>query len=206
MKSVFLSASVPLPDRNPRYHETSDVIAIRDAVRALTAVVLPVAELHWGGHPSITPLIRVVAEDIGILDAVHVHLYQSDFFSDVLPTDNARFERYVLTPKAPIQKPTRLASLAAMRETMVRATEFDAGVFIGGMEGVEEEFDLFRSTNPEAVLLPVASTGAAARFLWEKERISLQLPDDLSTERSYGTLFRRLIDIPNAGSDQELSK
>lgn len=130
MKSIFLSASVPLPDRHERYHGTADVIAIRDAVRALATVVLPHAALHWGGHPSITPLIRVVAQDVGVTDAVHVHLYQSAFFSKVLPDDNAAFERYVLTPAAPVDKPLQPDSLKVMRETMIGAAAFAAGIFI----------------------------------------------------------------------------
>lgn len=197
MKSIFLSASVPLPERHERYYETSDVIAIRDAVRALATVVLPYAELHWGGHPSITPLIRVVAQDIGVTDAAHIYLYQSAFFSDVLPTDNAAFERFVLTEAAPADSPTRDASLAQMRQTMIGATRFDAGIFIGGMEGVEDEFDLFRQRNPNAALLPIASTGAAAQLIYEREREFLSLPQELRTEYSYPTLFRRLIGLPD---------
>jgi hypothetical protein len=198
MKAIFLSASVPLPERHERYHSTSDVIAIRDAVRALATVVLPHAELHWGGHPSIPPLIRVVAQDIGITDAAHVHLYQSAFFSKILPTDNAAFERYVLTDEVPAGNATRDDSLTAMRRTMIGTTRFDAGIFIGGMEGVEEEFELFRQLNPEAILLPIASTGAAAQFIYERERQALDLPDDLLTEYSYPTLFRRLIGLPDS--------
>ncbi len=199
MKAVFLSASVPLPGRHERYYSTSDVIAIRDAVRALATVVLPHAELHWGGHPSITPLIRVVAQDVGVTDAAHVYLYQSAFFSKTLPSDNAAFERYILTNEAPVGNATRADSLAAMRQTMIGATQFDAGIFIGGMEGVEEEFDLFRQLNPNAVLLPIASTGAAAQFIYERERQALDLPADLQTEYSYPTLFRRLIGLPDGG-------
>lgn len=202
MKAIFLSASVPLPERHERYHSTSDVIAIRDAVRALATVVLPHAELHWGGHPSITPLIRVVAQDIGVTDAAHVHLYQSAFFSKILPTDNAAFERYVLTNEAPAGNATRDDSLAAMRQAMIGATRFDAGIFIGGMEGVEEEFDLFRQLNPEAIVLPIASTGAAAQLVFERERQALNLPDELLTEYSYPTLFRRLIGLPDNGGDR----
>ena len=197
MKSIFLSASVPLPERHERYHKTSDVIAIRDAVRALATVVLPYAELHWGGHPSITPLIRVVAQDIGVTDAAHIYLYQSAFFSDVLPTDNAAFERFVLTEAVPAGRATREASLARMRQLMIEAARFDAGIFIGGMEGVEDEFDLFRERNPNATLLPIASTGAAAQLIYEREREFLNLPEELRTEYSYPTLFRRLIGLPD---------
>lgn len=197
MKSIFLSASVPLPERHERYYETSDVIAIRDAVRALATVVLPHAELHWGGHPSITPLIRVVAQDIGVTDGAHIYLYQSAFFSDVLPTDNAAFERFVLTEAVPMGSATRDASLARMREEMIEGAHFDAGIFIGGMEGVEHEFDLFRQFNPTAKLLPIASTGAAAQLIYERERENLQFPEELMTEYSYPTLFRRLIGLPD---------
>lgn len=197
MKAIFLSASVPLPERNPRYHATSDVIAIRDAVRALATVVLPHAELHWGGHPSITPLVRVVAKDIGVTDADHVYLYQSAFFNAILPEDNAAFERYVLTAALPEMQPTREASLIGMREAMIGGRRFDAGIFIGGMEGVEDEFELFRERNPDAALLPIASTGAAAQIIYERERETLDLSEMLLTEYSYPTLFRRLIGLPD---------
>lgn len=41
IKNIFLSASIPLQERDPGYIETADIIAIRDAVIALTTVVLP---------------------------------------------------------------------------------------------------------------------------------------------------------------------
>jgi hypothetical protein len=48
--------SVPLPSRNPVYFETADVIA----VRALTMVVVEQQiQLVFGGHPAITPMIRL---------------------------------------------------------------------------------------------------------------------------------------------------
>src|SRR4051812_22534439 len=117
MKALFLSASVPDPKRHPRYHSTADVIAIRDAVRALATVVLPKASLYWGGHPAITPLIRVVAKDVGVKGVDRVRLFQSAWYSDQLPTDNAAFERYVLTAR----KDSLGESLALMRQEMLSA-------------------------------------------------------------------------------------
>src|SRR5690606_35061305 len=64
MKSIFLSASIPLPERDAKYYDTADIVAIRDAVIALTTVVLPHHRIVWGGHPSITPLIYYVMEKI----------------------------------------------------------------------------------------------------------------------------------------------
>ena len=55
VKNIFLSASVPLPERE--YFGTEDVIAIRDSVIALASAVLANPDYHliWGGHPSVTP-------------------------------------------------------------------------------------------------------------------------------------------------------
>lgn len=39
MIDVFLSASVPLPDRNRVFFDTADVLAIREAIKALIEVV-----------------------------------------------------------------------------------------------------------------------------------------------------------------------
>jgi hypothetical protein len=189
MRSIFLSASVPLPDRDPRYYDTADVISIRDAVRAVAAVVLPHAELHWGGHPSITPLIRSVAEDVGLLSSVHVNLYQSAYFIGQLPAENEVFERITMVPAMN----TREASLEEMRRVMLSAARFDAAIFIGGMEGVEDEFSLFRSAYPGITALPIASTGAAARVLYDRHREELKLPSSLVNEYTYPSLFRRLI-------------
>lgn len=193
MKAIFLSASVPDPRRHPRYYTTADIISIRDSVRALATVVLPHATLFWGGHPAITPLIRAVAESVGILGVDRVRLFQSAWFRDTLPSDNAAFERYELTQK----KVTLAESLAEMRERMFSASEFDAGIFIGGMEGVEVEFELFRSGHPNAKVLPVASTGAAAAIIYQRERERLSLSDELETEYAYPSLFRRLLDLPS---------
>jgi hypothetical protein len=62
MTNIFLSASIPLPERHPKYYETADLIAIRDAVIALASIALPNHRIIWGGHPSITPLIYYVIE------------------------------------------------------------------------------------------------------------------------------------------------
>ena len=189
MTAIFLSASVPDPKRHQRYHSTADVIAIRDAVRAIATVALPHASLHWGGHPAITPLVRVVAESVGITGADRVRLFQSRWFSDVLPEDNAAFERYELTPR----EATLAESLLSMRNKMLDSAAFDAGIFIGGMEGVEEEFALFRAKHPDAAVLPVATTGAAARIVYEREKDRLSLSPALADDYAYPSLFRQLL-------------
>jgi hypothetical protein len=41
MIHVFLSASVPLPNRDPEFLATADVVAIREAIKALVGEVIP---------------------------------------------------------------------------------------------------------------------------------------------------------------------
>jgi hypothetical protein len=191
MEAIFLSASVPDPARHPKYHRTSDVTAIRDAIRALVTVVLPSARLVWGGHPAITPLVRVVADGIGITGTGKVRLFQSNYFRGKMPTDNAAFEHVTVVRAV---KGDRAASLERMRRRMIGSERFVAGVFIGGMEGVEEEYRLFRAEHPQAKVLPVASTGAAALLIYEQERGLL--PEDLLVDMAYPSMFRRLLGPP----------
>ena len=56
-----------------------------------------------------------------------------------------------------------------MRNRMLDEYEFAAGVFIGGMEGVEEEYRMFIKKHPHAITLPIASTGAAAKKIYDEQ-------------------------------------
>ena len=67
-----------------------------------------------------------------------------------------------------------------MRQSMIATGGFTAAFFIGGMEGVEEEFALFRDRWPAVPAFPIASTGAAARRLFDQWEPSLPF---LSMER-----------------------
>lgn len=163
LKNIFLSASIPLPERDPKYFETADVIAIRDAVIALATNVLPEHRLIWGGHPSITPLIYYVMQKLNIDVQKHLVLYQSKFFEKYFPEDNNKFKNVVQTPVFG----DRDSSLRLMRELMFVQYDFTAGVFIGGMEGVIDEFNLFKELHPKAIIIPLASTGAASKIIYE---------------------------------------
>ncbi|UPL50213.1 SLOG domain-containing protein [Hymenobacter sublimis] len=184
MKKIFLSASVPDPQRDQRYHGTADVIAIREAVRALATLILPSAMLVWGGHPAITPLIRIIAEGLGLHTQSPVILYQSAFFEGSFPESNSAFETIIVTKRAQDKK----ESLALMRQQMLTDHIFDAGVFIGGMEGVEEEFELFKRYQPNVSVLPLATTGGAAKVIYDQQPGAF--PAILGSQYSYLSLFR----------------
>lgn len=194
LKHIFLSASIPSPERDAKYYETADMIGIRDAVRALAATILPHARLVWGGHPSITPLIREVLERVGISPCEigrHVTLYQSAFFEGMFPIDNECVEHIILTQVRFSQGvKDRKASLAEMREQMLAPVHnYVAGIFIGGMEGVEAEYELFKEYHADALLLPMASTGGAALEIYNRNSFDIRLKNDFD----YRTLFSELL-------------
>lgn len=189
LKNIFLSASVPLPERDPKYIETADVIAIRDAVIALAAAVLPSHRLIWGGHPSITPLIYYVMEKLKMDIQNHLWLYQSLFFKDKFPEDNEKFKNVHYTES----QGDIHSSIQLMRNRMLSENAFSAAVFIGGMDGIEVEYNMFRENHPEALVLPVASTGAATKIVYDN-----LLPEKFKHERlvkdyGYMSLFQKLL-------------
>ncbi len=160
--AIFLSASVPDPERAPEFARTADSVAITSAVSALLFVTLGRRPLVWGGHPAITPMVWEVARSMELDYGTWVKLYQSKHWEDKFPEDNDRFGNVTYTPDI---NHDRERSLRLMRQTMFRENEFIAAVFIGGMKGILDEYELFRERQPQAKLLPVASTGGAAATL-----------------------------------------
>jgi hypothetical protein len=161
MKEIFLSASVPLPGRG-KYFETADPFLIQVAVRELVMAIAGERLLVWGGHPAITPMIWAVCEDLNIAYEKSVVLYQSHFFEEQFPIENARFRNVV--PVKAVGK-DREASLLAMRTEMLSRPELDAAVFIGGMEGIEAEYSLFRRYHGKEQVICLGAPGGAARDL-----------------------------------------
>jgi len=189
MPSVFLAASIPLPNQDARYSETADVIAIRDSVRALVSVVIPTGRIVFGGHPAITPLIRLLVRGMTADVRQHVILYQSRIYEQRFPPEVAEFEDVRFVDAVGTDE---AASLREMRRAMIGSQQFDAGVFLGGMDGVEREYEIFREIHPDKPAFPIASTGAAARILFnEYARDQLELLTDLR----YLSLFRRLLNF-----------
>ena len=198
MKNIFLSASIPLPERDSKYIDTADIIAIRDAVIALTTVVLPHHRLVWGGHPSITPLVYYVMKKLNLNIQEHVTIYQSKFFEKYFPEDNNKFNNVILTD---VIDNDRDKSLLHMRERILDEFEFSAAVFIGGMEGIEGdkekgiegEYKMFIDRHPQALILPIASTGAATKIIYDN-----LLPEEQKNERflkdyGYMSLFQKFL-------------
>lgn len=162
MKDIFLSAGVPGPEDNP-YCQTADPLLIHSAVRSLCTLVFGHKRIIWGGHPAITPMMWAACENLGIDYAKTVHLYQSKFFDEYFPEENRMFGNVTYIEA----RSTREASLAAMRTAMMQHP-YEVGVFIGGKDGVELEFKMFRKAHRNAKIAVFPSTGGAARMIGER--------------------------------------
>jgi hypothetical protein len=192
MSAIFLSASVPQIGRGD-FYKSANPYLIQCAVRELLVAALGRRLLVWGGHPAITPMVWATCEDLGAPYARSVVLYQSTFFEQLYPEENAHFGNTVYVDKV---NDDRAASLLKMREQMLGRNDLVAAVFIGGMEGAFEEYDLFVKFHPEAIVLPVPGPGGAARDLAGKLGLwNERTPEDLNFAR----LFHETLSI---GADE----
>jgi hypothetical protein len=106
--AIFLSAGVPDPKRSPDHAQTADNVAISAAVSALAHVTLGRRKLVWGGHPSITPMIWAIAEDLRVDYGSWISLYQSKLFGNEFPKENSLFQNVTYTE--PVRKDVKKAS------------------------------------------------------------------------------------------------
>ena len=195
---IFLSASMPTKDRDHRFFDSADFIAIRDAVVALVNAIIPNYKLVWGGHPAITPIIHDIFKKRGFDYNKHITIYQSNYFSGKMPKENQQFDNVILTQEVRChadEKRNISESLAIMRKRILTDNPIYAGVFIGGMEGVLDEYNLLKFyTNEKSKIFPIASTGGAARILYKEmlDRQELYNPR-LLTDYCYATLFNDLL-------------
>lgn len=161
MSSIFLSASVPVPGRG-HYFESADPFLIQMAVRELLVLALGRRRIVWGGHPAITPMVWAVCEDLGVRYSEAVELYQSRFFEEIFPEENARFKNVHFVDAV---EGDQAASLQTMREAMLSREDLETAVFIGGMEGITSEYEMYSALHPSGKVIAVPSPGGAARDL-----------------------------------------
>jgi hypothetical protein len=185
MKNVFLSASVPLKDRE--YFDTANPFLIQFAVREFLTACLGRYHIIWGGHPAITPMVWAVCEDLGVEYSQNVTLYQSKLFKDVFPEENKRFGNVVYVDAV---GEDRSKSLSKMRHEML-SLDYEAAVLIGGMQGIFDEYHLLRELHPNVKTLPVYSPGGAAMQL----AIDLKQPFN---RIDYAAMFYEFLGIDGA--------
>jgi hypothetical protein len=164
------------------YHQSADPFLIQFAVRELITATLGRRLIVWGGHPAITPMVWATCEDLGVNYGRAVVLYQSTYFQDVFPDENKRFGNVQYIDHVPGD---REVSLLQMRQAMLSRDDLSAAVFIGGMEGIAAEHDLFVKYHPQAKVLPVAAPGGAARDLAAKLGVSVEKMEDVDFSRMF---------------------
>lgn len=186
---VFMSASVPSPERADQFRRIPDAAEqIEQAVVSLTRAVLSEGgRLVFGGHPAISPLVAMVAgeyrkpryaESKEDRPRPNVRIYQSDLFRERIPESTLLMFQLgmadlVWTPKnpnesfddGPAKGPRFRRSLDRMRDMMLRDEQPDAMVAIGGMEGVFDETRLFRDLFPGRPIYALRRTGGASALL-----------------------------------------
>jgi hypothetical protein len=186
--TVLMSASVPTEERNAEFRKIANAqVQIEQAVIALARSVFQAGgRLVFGGHPSISPIVLMVAAEYGFdrpaessgeRQAKPVVIYQSKAYEEVIPdttyelfnlgyaeinwTEAVEGEKFDKSVKDTEQCHR---SLTLMRQSMVRENP-DALVCIGGMEGVIEEFEIFRERFPNRLIYLFEPTGGASSKL-----------------------------------------
>jgi hypothetical protein len=206
-------------EANRAYLATAEPVRIRSAVVALTRTMLLCGvRLVFGAHPSISPMVLDTARDVAVYrneqhfgsdepkerralrpaqaSKASVLIFQSAYFEKELPGSTLQLASWqagvmVLTSAAAegAAKDARSLSLLRMRESMVSVPNLCAAVFIGGMDGCEQEAQLFQQHAPDKPMYAIASTGSAARKLWqdepEKYSGTLTSPRELQDNLSY---------------------
>jgi SLOG cluster3 family len=188
VNAIFLSASVPLGSRANRF-PPADRFLIQTAVRAFVLVALGRRLIVWGGHPGITPMVWTAGSDVNVDFEKAVRLYQSEYFEDNFPKINQKFKNVRIVKSVPGDLG---ASLRAMRSQMLADSQFDGAVFIGGMDGIEEEFQMFREKLPGLPIVLVDSGGGATATLASKYP---QYGEGTNRPFDYFTLFSRRLGI-----------
>jgi hypothetical protein len=193
-KRIFLSASIPSPQREAEYRRVPDAAQQIDhaVVSLCRAVFSRGGTVVFGGHPSISPLVALVAAEYagpGADDAPPqqqprepmVMIYQSRVFEGSLPDETLLMYRMGFAELRWINKepgeffdpadPTSLlrigGSLKRMRQAMIEETNPLAMVCIGGMKGVLDEFAMFTSLRSAPVYV-FEATGGASLILAER--------------------------------------
>jgi len=189
-KAIFLSASFPSEEQSPVDYATADAAEISQAIVAVVRGVLASnGSLVFGGHPTVTPLVLMVAQEYlpeGVDERRHladgsglpVIVYQSRIFQPFLTqstkdlfdwslgqirwTPQAEGENPRFTPSGKLIPGTAPLSLEDMRTRMLRETKPCAAFFIGGMDGIRNEANMCREFVRDCQLFFVGAPGGAS--------------------------------------------
>lgn len=181
---VFIAASFPSGPRAEPW-PVSDGSAVAEAVTAAVRTIIGMdGKVLFGGHPTITPLVLMVANEYDVRGRVDV--YQSAWFADEITPATRRLEQ---TGAGTIHmvpaRTTRDDSLKVMRTEMLSLSSIRGGLFVGGMEGIVDEHERFGDAHPDLPRLVVAGPGGAAATLSTDPTVTSAVRELLVSSRQY---------------------
>lgn len=203
-RHVFLSASFPSGRRGEEVRPF-DAAAIADAVTAVVrAVLVNGGRLLFGGHPTITPLVLMIGSELRLQNAVDV--FQSQWFRDRITGDTWRLARLrVGTIHFTPRRETLDASLAEMRRQMLEFVVPAGAIFVGGMSGIVDEYELVGSIRPGVPRIPVVGPGgAAARLPMERDDVPEALRQEVES-RHYPFVASRIVEVLGETGDVSMA-
>ena len=183
---IFLSAGIP--DEGREGFDTINRSATAGAVMAFTRVCAEYnIPFYFGGQPAITPLVWSVAKDFSKKEKPLITIYQSKFFEGKTLHEIDYFENIVWTEKV---ENNLAASIENMRKQMFCENETVAAVFIGGSNGIRDEYELLKDISPQTRMLPFASTGGVSKMMYDREKID---EPELTESFAYYQIFKDLL-------------
>lgn len=183
--TVFLSASYP--EWSPESTRELDSRDVLDAVSSITRAILGAGgRILYGGHPTISPIILDVAseyaenqEPIQPIVIVYQSLYFDEHPGYEIPRATRRLgkKEWAELRWSDSVNDSESESLRLMRQEMIHTLEPDAAIFIGGKDGIIEEWRMYKEEYPERPAIPIGSAGGDAELI-------LQSPDRFSESPS----------------------
>lgn len=201
-RHVFLSASFPSGERGKAV-APCDPSGVADAVTALVRAVLSRnGKLLFGGHPTITPLVLAIALEHRSKHSVDV--FQSEWFRDRITPETQRLADLGYGEIHWTEKHDDLdRTLSTMRQQMLDFGHVAGAVFVGGMDGIEEEHRMVGQMLPGIPRMPMRGPGGAAARL---QTIDNEVPKHIAQQlgsRAYPLLSSKIVDFLSATDTDE---
>ena len=111
-----------------------------------------------------------------------MHIYQSEHYRNKTPKSLEYYNDIHWIVDDPVDH------LKVMRQAMF-SNETDCAVFIGGMNGILDEFKLLHEMKPEVVVYPIQSVGGASEYLYHQ----LEMHNNLLESMAYTRIFREIL-------------
>ena len=201
MNTVYLSASFPTPERvdeSGPFH-TADIGAA--AASVIEATLRSGANLIFGGHPTITPLVLHIAS---ILNAgAQVTIFQSEFFRDQITEEVFRLSEMEGAELVFVPAGGGLEdSLALLRKAMFEAP-IEVAFFVGGMSGINDEFRILADKPETKCITFEAPGGMAAKIGAELAPNNAEFKFTNLKGRAYASLVLKEILRNNIGTPKD---